>query len=265
MSGPLSVAAVVALAASCAPSIAPETLLSVVQAESGRDPLAINVNRPGGGTRRPETLEAAIAVAAEAMREGWSVDLGLAQINTANLPRLGMSLADAFDPCRNLSAADRVLRDGWAAGAGEADPQTRLRVAFSHYNTGNQTRGFANGYVGRVERAAGYVVPAIRLPGQPAPSSTAEAAVPAAVIPPADPPGAPPSWDVMARAEWELQQAGRQAVQAAPITQPDPAGEPVRLRVRAISPSDGSDAEAPAFRLSANTPATLSLTEGTRP
>lgn len=265
MSGPLSVAAVVALATSCAPSIAPPTLLSVVQAESGRDPLAININGPGGGTRRPETLETAIALAAELVRQGKSVDLGLAQINTANLPRLGMSLADAFDPCRNLAAAERVLRDGWEAGAGEADPQTRLRVAFSHYNTGNPVRGFANGYVGRVERAAGYVVPAIRLPGQPAPFGTAEAAVPVAVTPPADPLGAPPSWDVMARAEWELQQAGRQAVQAEPITQPNPAGEPVRLRVRAVPPSGGSDAEAPAFRLSATLPATLSLSEGNRP
>lgn len=265
MSGPLSVAAVVALAAACAPSIAPETLLAVVQAESGRDPLAVNVNRPGGGTRRPETLEAAIALAVEAMRQGWSVDLGLAQINTANLPRLGLTLAEAFEPCRNLSAAERVLRDGWAAGAGEADPQARLRVAFSHYNTGSQARGFANGYVGRVERAAGFVVPAIRLPGQPAPSSTAEAAAPASVAQPADPPGAPPAWDVMARAEWELQQASRPAAQPVPAIQPDPAGEPVRLRLRAAEASGGSDAGAPAFRLSASTPATLSLSEGNRP
>lgn len=195
----LELAFVAQLADSCARSVAFETLAAVMRAESGFDPLAINVNGLGGGPIVPETREAAVALATDLIvRQHRSVDLGLMQVNSGNLPALGLSIADAFDPCRNIAAGARLLRDGYtAAHRTEAEPQRALRVAFSRYNTGSPERGFANGYVTRIEDSAELVVPAIRLRGE-----SAAAAPPANPVaePSSDDPDAPPAWDVWARA-----------------------------------------------------------------
>ena len=144
-----------ALVSACAPGVAPETLAAVAQTESGLHPFAIGINGPGGDAMLPATRQDAIERAQALLRAGRSLDLGLMQINSGNLGWLGLSVEDAFDPCRNIAAGARVL------------------TAFSGYNTGHPQRGFANGYVARVLAAhAGHA---------------AQAAAPAAV-PPLDPP-----------------------------------------------------------------------------
>lgn len=194
----LEIAAFAQLAAACAPSVAPETLAAVARVESGFDPEAINLNGPGGGRQRVSTREEAIALATElVVVRRRSVDLGLMQINSANLAGLRMTIADAFDPCRNLAAAARLLAGGYAAASrSDADPQHALRGALSRYNTGHPERGFANGYVRRVETSAEQVVPAIRLRSEGAP-----ALVPAKRADSATPPSAPPAWDVFGQAQ----------------------------------------------------------------
>lgn len=174
--------AVVDLAAQCAPHVAPATLLAVARAESGLDPLAIGVNGPRG--RRPSvTSPAEAAAAAKALvAAGRDIDLGLGQINVRNLPRLGLSIEAAFDPCRNLAAAAQVLSEGYERGLARHGPgQAALRVALSVYNTGHLERGFANGYVARVLAKAGAVA------RPPPATAVAEPAPPAA-------------WDVFAHA-----------------------------------------------------------------
>ena len=170
---PLTMLEVLALATQCAPAVAPETLLSVVQVESRFDPLAIGVNGKPRVAVSAATPREAAAKASALIAAGRSVDLGLAQINNKNLGWLGLSVEGAFDPCRNLAAASRVLQAGYESGA---DAQPALRRALSRYNTGDARRGFANGYVAKVERAAAEVVPAIQ--AQPAgwASPTPEAA-----------------------------------------------------------------------------------------
>jgi type IV secretion system protein VirB1 len=180
----LSLSVILALAEACAPTVAPETLLSVVHVESRFDPLAIGVNGKPRVAVSAATPREAAAKASALIAAGRSVDLGLAQINSKNLGWLDLSVADAFDPCRNLAAASKVLQAGYESGA-EAQPA--LRRALSRYNTGDARRGFANGYVAKVERAAAQVVPAI----QAAPAMTPEAAAP--------PPPAP-AWDVFGQA-----------------------------------------------------------------
>ncbi len=180
----MSLSVVLALAEACAPAVAPETLLSVVQVESRFNPLAIGVNGKPRLTVTAATLQEAAAKASALIAAGRSVDLGLAQINSKNLGWLGLSVAAAFDPCRNLAAGARVLQAGYESGA---DAQPALRRALSRYNTGDAQRGFANGYVAKVERAAAEVVPAI----QTAPAKMPGLAEPA---PPA------PAWDVFGQA-----------------------------------------------------------------
>ena len=149
-----SAAAIFALASQCAPTIAPETVLAIIQTESNGDPFALNVN----GGRQPARQSNAADAAATARRfvaAGYSVDLGLGQINSRNMRWLGLTWETVFDPCTNVAALGRVLTANYNAAKAGRDPQTALRVALSMYNTGSQTRGFRNGYVARVARNAG--------------------------------------------------------------------------------------------------------------
>ncbi len=126
-----------------------------------------------------------------------SVDLGLGQVNSGNLASLGLSVADALDPCKNLAAAAKILSAGYiTASQTQADPQQALRTALSRYNTGDPARGFANGYVGKVERSAQYVVPAISV----ATAATETPAGPTAPVQPVQSQTLPPSWDAFGMA-----------------------------------------------------------------
>lgn len=160
----LGIAETVAIAERCAPSVASQTLLAIVQVESSFNPLAIGVNGSAQQARAARAPESALARAAKLAAAGVSFDLGLAQINARNLASLRLSLRDAFDPCRNLAAAALLLGEAYdrAIEAGEA-PQAALRTALSTYNTGHPRRGFANGYVAKVlaasERFAASVEP----------------------------------------------------------------------------------------------------------
>jgi type IV secretion system protein VirB1 len=148
------------LAAACAPAVAPRTLTAVVEVESRFEPLAIGVNG-----RQPRQLlfsvkADAVARAERLIAQGGSVDLGLAQINSKNLAGLGLSVTDAFDPCRNLEAGARLLATNYGQAARSAgDEQAALRTALSLYNTGRSDRGFQNGYVAKVAIAARRLAP----------------------------------------------------------------------------------------------------------
>jgi type IV secretion system protein VirB1 len=151
----VSLLTALALAAQCAPSVAPETLLSVVRVESGFNPLVIGVNGASRVNLTPASVDEAVVQASSLIGSGRNVDLGLAQINSKNLRWLGLSLEQVFDPCANLAAAARILQAGYKrTDAAQVGQQVALRAALSFYNTGNPQRGFHNGYVARVERAA---------------------------------------------------------------------------------------------------------------
>lgn len=159
----LSLAAALALAQRCAPDVAPETLLSVAHAESGFDPLSIGVNGPKPQALHPATPAAAAALATRLLAAGRNIDVGIAQINIRTLRRLNLSVADAFDPCLNLAVSARVLSDNYRGAVPRAaSQQAALRVAISLYNTGDPSRGFRNGYVGRVDASAARIVPALQ-------------------------------------------------------------------------------------------------------
>ena len=81
---------------------------------------------------------------------GYSVDLGLMQVNSRNLRALGISVLQAFNPCTNISAGATILSADYANASRLRGPgQAALRAALSAYNTGDFYRGFENGYVAR--------------------------------------------------------------------------------------------------------------------
>lgn len=104
MSGALTVAAVLGLAATCQSVVSPQTILKIATHESGLYPERIHQNSDG------------------------SADVGLMQINSKNFDWLGLTMANALNPCVSIRAGAEVL------------------TAFSRYNTGSPTRGIENGY-----------------------------------------------------------------------------------------------------------------------
>ena len=164
---PLDLATFQTLAQACAPNVAPATLFAVAQTESRLNPLAIGVNGPGGGSLDIRALETAVRTAEALIAAGRNIDLGLGQINSRNLGWLGLSVEAAFDPCRNLAAAARLLQASYArANPAPGAEQAALRTALSLYNTGDPQRGLRNGYVARVVRAASRYVPALQPAGE---------------------------------------------------------------------------------------------------
>ncbi|MCE6958111.1 lytic transglycosylase domain-containing protein [Cereibacter sphaeroides] len=140
-----------AIAENCAPGVAPSVIEKLVSAESGFKLYAIGVNGRDRKSFQPQSVKEAASLATALIAEGRSIDMGLGQINSANLAWLDLTPETVFDPCRNLAAAETVLRDGYdRARAAGASKDEALQQALSHYNTGSLTRGFANGYVGRV-------------------------------------------------------------------------------------------------------------------
>ena len=124
----LTIQAALALSLRCAPALDPHMIVAIGQHESGLDPLAIHDNTTGVLIRGSEVTSQAPRL----IGAGHSVDLGLMQINSHNLGLLGLSVEDAFNACRSVEAAAKLL------------------ALFSRYNTGSPQRGIANGYATKV-------------------------------------------------------------------------------------------------------------------
>jgi type IV secretion system protein VirB1 len=146
------------LAKSCGPQVAPLTLAALAKTESGFDMLVIRDNTSHRSYRYSFKSEAARA-AESLIARGHSIDVGLMQINSANLRRLRMTARDALDACRSISAAAAILYRNYAYVRGSRGEQAALLSAISMYNTGSVVRGFRNGYVRRVQLAAGRLTP----------------------------------------------------------------------------------------------------------
>ena len=190
-----SATALLALASQCAPTVAPETVLAIIQTESSGEQFALNVNGGKQPGRQTNAADAA-ATARRYVAAGYSVDLGLGQINSRNMRWLGLTWETVFDPCTNVAALARVLTTNYNSVKAGRDPQTALRVALSMYNTGSQTRGFRNGYVTKVVSNAGIASVDLR-ENLAAENTTLTASILQAR------PAPPPKWNVFERAAYE--------------------------------------------------------------
>ena len=145
----MDVTTFVALATLCAPLVHPSTARAIVLTESSFNSQAIGVVA-GSLQRQPRNLDEALATAGALRADGKNFSVGLAQINVRNLDRFGMSLADGFDGCKNLSAMQAVLSACYERAGSKDESQAALRRALSCYYSGNFTTGFRHGYVNRV-------------------------------------------------------------------------------------------------------------------
>lgn len=169
------------LAQQCAPQVAPATLAAVVRTESGFNPYAIGVVH-GRLERQPQALGEAVATARELERYGWNYSVGLAQVNRTNFRNQGLTLATAFDPCRNLAAGAAILQQCFEAARDTRHAsQQALRASLSCYASGDFVTGYRTGYVQRVVDNVGVE----RIPAVPAivPDITPIQVVPVTAVP----------------------------------------------------------------------------------
>jgi len=137
----------------CAPGVDPVTMAAVVKQESGGQPWVVNNNTTRKSTKF-ESKAAAVAAAMAAVGRGDSVDMGLVQINSKNLPALGLTVEQVFDPCTNLAAGAHILTTGYQKAGS-------LGGALSIYNTGRPDSTVGANYAQSVFGQAGAKVPAI--------------------------------------------------------------------------------------------------------
>ena len=144
----------------CAMNVSPVTLEAIVRVESGGNPIALNVNRLAGRQPRASSAAEAARLAHSYIAQGFSVDLGWMQVNSRNLPRLGLTVEQVLDPCTNIAAGGRILTANYADAVRRwGEGQVALQAALSAYNTGNFSAGHRNGYVAKYYGPSG--VPAL--------------------------------------------------------------------------------------------------------
>jgi type IV secretion system protein VirB1 len=162
----------------CALNVAPVTLEAVISVESGGNPLALNVNGLQGGQPHASTPDEAARLARQYIDAGYSVDIGLMQINSRNLSALGYTVEQVLDPCTNIRGGATILTANYVKASQRFAPgQPALQAALSAYNTGTFWRGFENGYVAKYYGSA--TIPSTTVIAPIAATTTATPAQPA--------------------------------------------------------------------------------------
>lgn len=147
----------------CAVQVHPVTLQAVARVESSFNPLAINVNRLQGPQPHTASVEEAARIAKSYISRGYSVDLGILQVNSRNLHALGYTVEEMFDPCKNITAGGRILSDDYARAITLYQPgQDALIHALSAYNSGSWIVGMQNGYVAKYVSVPQLTAPVIK-------------------------------------------------------------------------------------------------------
>ena len=146
----------------CAPaSVSPDTLQAIIHTESADNPLALNVNGRMRLQYQPKSRDDAIGWSMWLIKRGYSIDMGLMQINSRQLARFNMTAADAFDACKNIRTGAAILTEHYSrATQTHGQGREALLHAISAYNTGNFEGGFRNGYVARVMTNTSSTTPA---------------------------------------------------------------------------------------------------------
>ncbi|WP_158244336.1 lytic transglycosylase domain-containing protein [Trinickia dabaoshanensis] len=144
----------ITLVMACAPFVSANTMLAVIHQESQGNPWAINVNG-SQRYRKANSYEEAVVESKRLIASGANIDMGLMQINSKTMSSLGLTVERVFDPCTNVYAGGTVLTRNYVQAARtQPSVQAALLAALSAYNTGSFSRGFKNGYVSGVVKAA---------------------------------------------------------------------------------------------------------------
>jgi type IV secretion system protein VirB1 len=152
-------AAFLDLAAQCAPQVPAATIAAIVRVETDFHPFAIRLNSaaPGqaGSPRQPLSKAEAVMRAKALHLAGQDLDLGLAGVPADEIEAAGLSIEDAFEPCKSLGLAARLVDRVWRAAVkrGLKDQEAEKEALAAYYGRGEAAVGREAGYVERVLEA----------------------------------------------------------------------------------------------------------------
>lgn len=152
------------VAARCAPRVPLTNLHAIAQTESALYPYAVSVNYPqrvaaqlgypGSSVslaRQPRDRDQALRWMRWFQQHGYTVSVGLMQVNIENASRFGVSPEQLFDPCTNVRIGAQILSDLFAvARRSQPDPQKALVMALAAYNSGSSLSSAGAQYVHHV-------------------------------------------------------------------------------------------------------------------
>jgi type IV secretion system protein VirB1 len=144
---------VISLVKICGLVLSQSLVQGIVETESSGNPYAVNINSDQILHRSVSfnNVNEAVAYSRGLIKNGYSIDMGLGQINSGNLQSLGLSVEQVFDPCTNLNALQTIFLRGYNLQVDKSlTPSEKLSAAISRYNTGNSESGKTNGYVNKV-------------------------------------------------------------------------------------------------------------------
>lgn len=141
---------VMPMLATCAPDVAPATMVRVLHVESSHNPYAIGIvgHRL---QRQPQNLQEAVATAQYLQKNGYNFSAGIGQVNYKNFQKTGLDIVKVFEPCANLRASASILNECYERASGRYQyEQHALRAAFSCYYSGSLTSREGWNYAAKV-------------------------------------------------------------------------------------------------------------------
>ena len=99
----------------------------------------------------PKTLAEAKYIANWLYANGYKYDAGIAQVNSTNFARFGVTPDDMLDTCKNLNIASKILMEFYInAKRLTNNDQTALRYAISAYNSGKYNSSAGQKYLNKI-------------------------------------------------------------------------------------------------------------------
>ena len=149
----------------CAPLVHPTTLRALIEVESAGNPYAVSINYPQALTlagigppafSQPRSAREALTLSQRLLAQGYSVSVGLAQINVEHVAERHLRIEDLFNPCTNLKVAQQVLLecDSNQPRGAVPNPGLRLRRTLVCYNAGHYASATGDRYAASIMRAA---------------------------------------------------------------------------------------------------------------
>jgi len=134
------------VAQQCAPMIESVELAAIVSVESGFNPFAIRINTDRALQDQPKSKAEAIEIATELQIEGQDFDVGLGGLNIHALTQMGLTLSDAFDPCKNLTATGKLVASYYASARLASAENPKQLALWTFYGQGDAESGRIAGY-----------------------------------------------------------------------------------------------------------------------
>jgi type IV secretion system protein VirB1 len=146
----------IAIIQQCAGNVHPFVMQRIMHVETQHNPFAIGYRIVKNGQdyklpKSPKTLAEAKYIANWLYSNGYKYDLGIAQINSTNFARFGVTPEDMLDTCKNLNIASKILTEFYInAKRSIKDNQLALKASISAYNSGKYHSEAGQQYVNKV-------------------------------------------------------------------------------------------------------------------